>query len=305
MKYTIWIIIFTITLISVDSSIAQTAMINVESRNLTSLNGNWNAIIDPTEIGEWRQVWLEKTPGKKTDFFEYSFQGAPELKVPGDFNSQKCELTYFEGTVWYKKQFDYTIKKGKRLFLHYGAVNYIADVYLNGKKIGTHEGGFTPFQFEITDKILTGINRIIVKVNNNRQGNGLPSYGYDWLNYGGITRGVNLIETNNTYILDYSVQLKKGSLEEIFGWVQLDGIQSEQNIKVKIPELNIVFQTKSDKNGLANIELTSNFELWSPQNPKLYQVLIESETDTINDIIGFRCIEVDENKTIIINKNND
>ena len=301
MKYTNWIIIFTITLISVNSSIAQTAMINVESRNLTSLNGNWNAIIDPTGIGEWRQVWLEKTPEKKTDFFEYSFQGAPEMKVPGDFNSQKCELSYFEGTVWYKKQFDYIIKKGKRLFLHFGAVNYIADVYLNGKKIGTHEGGFTPFQFEITDKILNGINSIIVKVNNNRKGNGLPSYGYDWLNYGGITRGVNLIETNNTYISDYSVQLKKGSLETILGWVQLEGIQSEQNIKVKIPELNIVFQTKSDKNGLANIELTSNFELWSPQNPKLYQVLIESETDTINDIIGFRCIEVDENK-ILLNK---
>ncbi|MBN1950987.1 MAG: beta galactosidase jelly roll domain-containing protein [Bacteroidales bacterium] len=300
-KITNWAVIFFTALIFLDSSIAQTAMINVESRNLKSLNGNWNALIDPTGIGEWRQVWLEKTPEKKTDFFEYSFEGASELKVPGDFNSQKCELTFFEGTVWYKTQFDHALGNGKRLFLHFGGVNYIADVYLNGRKIGTHEGGFTPFQFEITDKIITGINTIVVKVDNHRLGNGLPGYGYDWLNYGGITRDVNLIETNKTYISDYFVQLKNGSLETILGWIQLDGIQSEQNIKVKIPELNISFQTRSDKNGYANIELTANLELWSPQIPKLYKIIIESETDTIDDNIGFRCVEVDGNK-ILLNK---
>ncbi|MFW6370416.1 MAG: glycoside hydrolase family 2 protein [Bacteroidota bacterium] len=301
-KITNWIIIFLITSIFADTSNAQTSMINVKSRDLKSLNGNWSVIIDPTGIGEWRKVWLEKEPEKKTDFFEYSFHGAPELKVPGDFNSQKCELTYFEGIVWYKKQFNHGLKDEKRLFLHFAAVNYIADVYLNGKKIGTHEGGFTPFQMEVTDKIVRGPNNVVVKVNNNRLGNGLPGHGYDWLNYGGITRDVNLVETNNTYISDYSIQLKKGSLDTILGWVQLDGIQSEQNIKVKIPELNAVIQTKSDNNGLANIELTSNFELWAPENPKLYKIIIESETDTINDNIGYRCIEVIGNKMLLNKK---
>ena len=70
-------------------------MINFQSRNLTSLNGEWNVIIDPTGIGEWRQIWLEKKPQKKTDFFEYSFEGGPIVKVPGDFNSQMCELSIF------------------------------------------------------------------------------------------------------------------------------------------------------------------------------------------------------------------
>ena len=301
MKITHWIAGFTFTLIFGTSSIAQTAMVNVGSRDLKSLNGQWSVLIDPTGIGDWRQVWLEKKPEKKTDFYEYSFQGAPELKVPGDFNSQKPELTYYEGTVWYKKQFDYTLKQGKRLFLYFGAVNYLADVYLNGEKIGSHEGGFTPFQFEITDRVNNGINHLVVKVNNNRRRNGLPGNGYDWMNFGGITRDVFLIETNHTYISDYSIQLKKGSLETILGWIQLDGNQSGQTIQVKIPELDIVFQTKSGKNGLANIELSSNFELWSPQNPKLYKITIESETDTIADLIGFRNIEVDGNK-ILLNK---
>jgi beta-glucuronidase len=284
-----------------DILIAQTAMLNSQSRNLTSLNGEWNVIIDPTGIGDWKQVWLEKKPQKKTDFFEYSFEGGPVLKVPGDFNTQMCELTYFEGLVWYKKVFNYTISKGKRLFLYFGAVNYMANVYLNGEKIGGHEGGFTPFQIEITDKVKEDENVLIVRVDNKRLINGLPGLGYDWLNYGGIIRDVNLIETNNTFIEDYFIQLKKGSLNNVLGWVQLDGKEPRQNIEIQIPELNLVYKTMSNEMGLAKIDFSSSFELWSPDNPKLYKVIIESETDTIKDNIGFRSIEVQGNK-VLLNK---
>ena len=271
-------------------------MINIHSRNLTALNGEWSVIIDPTGSGQWQQVWLEKRPQKKTDFFEYSFQGGPILKVPGDFNSQLCELTYYEGTVWYKKEFNYTIPKGRRLFLHFGAINYWADVYLNGEKIGSHEGGFTPFQFEITGKVKERSNAIVVKVNNVRHKNGLPGLGYDWLNYGGITRDVDLIETGSTYIEDYSIQLKKGSLNTVRGWVQLNGMQSAQNIKVRIPELNIIYKARTGNEGVAKVEFSSTFKLWSPEFPKRYKVIIESATDTVVDNIGFRCIEVNGSK---------
>ena len=142
--------------------------VNAPSRNITSLNGEWKVMADPTGSGDWKQVWLEKQPQRKTDFFEYSFEGAPVLKVPGDFNSQMCELTFYEGTVWYQKAFNYTIPKDKRLLLCFGSVNYLADVYLNGEKIGSHEGGFTPFQFEITGKIKPGKNSLIVRVINQR-----------------------------------------------------------------------------------------------------------------------------------------
>ena len=296
-----WVLAILFIVLLVDNSSGQTAMINPHARDCKSLGGTWSVIIDPTNIGEWRQVWLEKKPEKKTDFFEYSFDGGPELKVPGDFNSQMCELTYYEGTVWYKKQFNYTLQKGKRLFLHFGAVNYLADVYLNGNKIGSHEGGFTPFQFEITDKVRNGINSIVVKANNNRQGNGLPGYGYDWVNYGGITREVNIIETNATCIEDYFIQLKAGSLNTVQGWVQLNGVQPQQNIKVKIPELDLLYKAKSDKNGLAKVGFAAKFALWTPEKPRLYQVIIESETDKVYDSIGFRCIEV-QGSEILLNK---
>jgi len=280
---------------------AQTAMVNVESRHLSSLNGQWQVILDPTRIGEWKQVWLEKKPKSKTDFVEYSFDGGPMLKVPGDFNSQLRELTYFEGIVWYKKVFDYKSNNAKRLFLHFGSVNYLADVYLNGEKIGSHEGGFTPFQFEITGKVKEGQNSLIVKADNVRLHNGLPGVGYDWFNYGGITRDVNLIETSKTFIEDYSVQLKKGSLNKVLGWVQLNGSNVKQKIKLKIPELNKTYKTESDSKGRASLEFDSNLRPWSPENPKLYKVIIEAETDTIVDTIGFRCIEVQGNK-VLLNK---
>jgi beta-glucuronidase len=278
---------------------AQTAMVNAGARNTSSLNGKWTVIIDPGGAGDYKQVWQEKKPQKKTDFVEYSFDGGPELQVPGDFNSQMRELTYLEGTVWYKKKFNCSITKGKRLFLHFGAVNYMADVYLNGEKIGSHEGGFTPFQFEITAKVKDGDNTVIVKANNNRQGNGLPGYGYDWFNYGGITRDVNLIETNETFIEDYFIQLKKGNMNTVLGWVKLNGAGSKQNVEVEIPELKLSYKAKTNTNGLATVEFKSAFKLWSPENPKLYKVIVKYGSDSLADYIGFRTIEVKAGKVFL------
>jgi beta-glucuronidase len=286
----------------VDVVSAQSAMANPQSRNVTSLNGEWSVLPDPADAGEWKQVWLERKPQKKTDFFEYSFDGAPVLQVPGDFNSQMRELTYFEGTVWYKRKFNYELKNDKRLFLYFGAVSYLADVYLNGEKVGNHEGGFTPFQFEITKGVKTGANSLVVKVNNNRKANQLPGTGYDWFNYGGITRDVVLIETHSNFIEDYSIQLKKGSTNTVLGWLQLNGSQKNQNVSVKIPELKLAYKTSTDEKGFAKLVFSSNsLSLWTPENPRLYKVFIESETDSVVDIIGFRSIEVSGNQ-VLLNK---
>jgi beta-glucuronidase len=281
---------------------AQSAMINVSARHCTNLNGKWQVIIDPAGAGDWRQVWKEKKPEKKTDFFEYSFEGGPVFNVPGDFNSQMTELKYFEGTIWYKKSFDYNPDKNKRLFLHFGAVNYLADVYLNGNLLGKHEGGFTPFQFEITNSVHNGGNSIVVRVNNQRLKDGIPGLGFDWFNYGGITRDVNLVETDNSFISDYFIQLKKHSFNEVQGWVKLNGAHSRQNVEIKIPELKIVYKSKSDDTGLAEVKFSSGFDLWSPENPRLYKIIIQCETDTIVDNIGFRSIEAKGSKILLNGK---
>jgi len=281
---------------------AQSAMINVSARHCTNLDGKWQIIIDPAGAGDWRQVWKERKPEKKTDFFEYSFEGGPSFNVPGDFNSQMTELKYYEGTIWYKKSFDYNSEKNKRIFLHFGSVNYLADVYLNGNLLGKHEGGFTPFQFEITNSVHNGGNTIVVRVNNQRLKDGIPGLGYDWFNYGGITRDVNLVETDNSFISDYFIQLKKHSLSEVLGWIKLNGPQTRQNVEIKIPELKIDFKTKSDDSGLAEVKFSSGFELWSPEKPKLYKVIFQCETDTIVDNIGFRSIEVKGPKILLNGK---
>ena len=278
---------------------ADLAMTNVYGRDVVSLNGQWDAIIDPTGIGDWRKVWEERKPAKKTDFFEYSFDGGPSLTVPGSFNTQLPEITFLEGTVWYKKTFTAQPSKHKRLFLHFGGVNYQATVYLNGNKIGDHEGGFTPFQFEITDTIRNGENTVIVKADNRRLKDGLPGLGYDWFNYGGITRDVHLVKTNRSFIEDYSIQLKSHSLDEVEGWVKVVGDKPSQTVEIVIPELNISHRTKTNDKGLAKVNFKSEFDLWSPQNPRLYQVIIKTETDTVSETIGFRSIEVSGTKILL------
>ena len=280
---------------------SQTAMNNIFSRNKISLNGKWQCAFDPSNSGEYRQIFREHKAQRKEDFFESSFDGGPTLNVPGDFNTQYPELFYYEGTIWYKKTFNCVPESGKRYFIHFSAVNYKSDVYFNEKKIGSHEGGFTPFQFEITNLLKSGTNTLIVKVNNARDSIGLPGAGFDWFNYGGITRDVNLVITNKSYIDDYFIQLKKGSLKEVNGWVKINGGTGNEKINVAIPELKINYQSLTDSTGVAKVDFKGKFINWEPSNPKLYKVIISSLNDKVEDEIGFRTIEVKGNK-ILLNK---
>ncbi len=293
--------IFLLTLFIFPMIYAQTPslIVNTENRSCISLNGKWQTIIDPYEQGyyDYRYLpsengfFINQKPKSKSDLVEYDFDKSALLNVPGDWNTQKEKLFLYEGTIWYKKDFDYKIKPGKRLFIYFGAVNYQADVYLNGKKLGEHIGGFTPFNFEITNLVKEKDNFIIVKVDNKRKREAVPTLNTDWWNYGGITRDVKLVEVPSTFIRDYFIQLKKGSENQISGWVQLDGDRKNQNVMLKIPEGNIEAKVKTNSDGLAKLDFAANLTLWSPDNPKLYDVIIESETDTVKDQIGFRTIE--------------
>ena len=135
----------------VGNAVAQNLITNVYGRDIRSLNGKWNAIIDLYDQGRGMKVYRNQSPKGNTDFYEYSFQGGLRLNVPGDWNSQTPELKYYEGTVWYARHFDAKRLTHKRQFLYFGAVSYRCRVYLNGAEIGSHEGGFTPFQIEVTD----------------------------------------------------------------------------------------------------------------------------------------------------------
>jgi len=280
--------------------IASPLIVNVDNRSAVSLNGKWQIIVDPYETGFYdyhlkqtvEHGYFENAQTKtKSDRIEYRFTDANVLDVPGDWNTQRADLFYYEGTVWYKKDFRILKKSGTRLFLYFGAANYQAIVYLNGEKVGEHTGGFTPFNFEITEKVRTGNNFVVAKINNTRLREGVPTVNTDWWNYGGITRDVLLIEVPETFIQDYFIHLRKGSANTIEGWIQLDGKQRIQKGTISIPELKIETPFRTDDQGFCGFQFEAAPELWSPENPKLYDVTLQTKTDRIQDRIGFRTIE--------------
>ena len=195
---------------------AQSFIMNPYGRDNTKLlNGKWNAIVDQYSRGEKKQFYLNQIATEDTKFLEYGFEGAMRLDVPGDFNSQYPELKYYEGDIWYQRYFEANKQNHKRSFIYFAGVSYEATVWLNGKKVGNHEGGFTPFQFEVTDLLKEGKNDIVVKVNNNRKKDRIPAMNFDWWNYGGILRDVFLVQTPDTFIRDYKIQLKKNEKKNL------------------------------------------------------------------------------------------
>jgi beta-glucuronidase len=274
---------------------------NIPNRTTLSLNGSWHYIVDPYETGLNGRFYRNAKPKDKNDLVEYDFDKSDMLNVPGDWNTQRKELFFYEGPVWYEKSFSYHKREHTRLFVDFGAANYFTRVYLNGEALGEHEGGFTPFNFEITGKIKEGDNFLVVEVNNARRRDAVPALNTDWWNYGGLTRDVVLVEEPETYIQDYVIQLAKGSGQEISGWVQLTESTSEHQVTLEIAEARIKKTVVTSVNGYAEFHFLANLELWSPAHPKLYDVVLSSGADKVHDSIGFRTIET-RGSQILLNR---
>src|SRR5437868_462806 len=294
------IILLLLLLVVPSVAAQQLALIaNTDARKTISLDGQWQTIVDPYESGFYdyryqpsRNGYFKNAkPKSKSDLIEYDFDSSGSLKVPGDWNTQSDQFFFYEGTIWYKKSFDYQRTPNTRIFAYFGAANYVADVYLNGEKLGRHEGGFTPFNFEITNLVRDTGNFLIVKVDNKRRRDAVPTLITDWWNYGGLTRDVKLIETPATFVNDYFIQLEKGSREHVTGWVKLNGDKLNQKISIRIPEARVSKTFTTDARGFTAIDFDADLKLWSPEDPKLYDVAIESETDQLQDQIGFRTVE--------------
>ena len=264
---------------------------NVGGRTAISLDGTWNSIVDPYETGLGSRFYENAKPKTKSDLVEYDFDRSPKLRVPGDWNTQRDSLLFYEGVIWYQRYFSYQKRAHTRTFIYFGAANYQARVWLNGNKLGEHEGGFTPFDFEVSDKIADGENSVVVEVDNSRRADGVPGLHTDWWNYGGLTRGVQLVEEPEAFIENYAVHLAK-SPGQIEGWVQFNGPRQKNEVTVEIPEIHLKHTTLLDPAGRAVFIFPARVELWSPENPKLYRVVISGEGDSLTEEIGFRTIEV-------------
>jgi len=279
-----------------------TLITNIPGRTTISLDGAWHAIVDPYDNGTSGAFYRNQTAKDKSERVEYSFDASPVLNVPGDWNTQREQLLFYEGPVWYRRLFNYQKRPNVRVFVYFGAVNYRSAIFLNGEKLGDHEGGFTPFNFEVTNLLHDGENFLIVEVNNIRRADGVPALKFDWWNYGGITRGVSLVEVPASFIQDYFVQLAKGSRSEIAGWIQLNGSQAAQKVTLEIPEAGVHETVTADAAGRASFRVSAKLDLWSPEHPKLYDVVLSGGADTVRDQIGFRSIEVQAGKIVLNGK---
>ncbi|MGA8203376.1 MAG: sugar-binding domain-containing protein, partial [Woeseiaceae bacterium] len=142
--------ILALLMIASTAAQAATPTQNAGARQGISLDGDWHIIVDPYESGFYDYRYGEKEDGyflnrkaeQPSDLVEYDFATSPTLRVPGDWNTQDEKFLWYEGTIWYERDFDVARRQGKRYLLHFGAVNYEANVYVNGTKVGRHEGGF-------------------------------------------------------------------------------------------------------------------------------------------------------------------
>ncbi|HET7347270.1 MAG TPA: glycoside hydrolase family 2 TIM barrel-domain containing protein [Acidobacteriaceae bacterium] len=278
-----------------------TLLVDVDHRAQTSLDGPWHYIPDP-----YREGWGSNPEHASLNGYaknahyapggplvQYDFARSPTLNVPGDWNSQKELLFYYEGLLWYQRDFSAHPRPHTHLFLHFGAVNYKATVFVNDQQVCEHEGGFTSFDCDITNAAKDGDNFVVVAADNQRQKESVPTVKTDWWNYGGITQPVTLVEVPESYIDDYSLQLKQGSTDRIEGYVHVAGAAAGQHVTVRVPDLHVDKDAVTDANGRAEISFAAQgLELWAPEHPRLYRVEMSAGPDRLADEIGFRTVAV-------------
>ena len=289
---------------------------NVMAYEAMSLNGEWNYIVDVQEEGyyDYRMnpmrngFFINAKPKRPEDLIEYDFDKSDVMEIPSDWNTKDQRLFFYEGTVWFKKSFQAVPMKDYKTLLYFGAVNYDCHVWVNGKKAGHHVGGFTAFNYDISDLLVEGENTVIVKVDNKRHADAVPTLIFDWWNYGGITRDVKLVKVPKVYLEDYSLQLVKSEgvknkYRQICFSAKLSQAEIGHQVLIHIPELQLKQLLTTDAEGQVTAMLrvpAKKLQLWSPENPKLYRVELSLGNSTIGDEIGFRTIET-RDKQILLN----
>jgi beta-glucuronidase len=279
------------------------------------LSGQWNWSIDPYRDGlagfhggeagpsQRRHADTDVASVRRADplaLFEYDMDAAPAAMLPASWLTHSPQMRYYQGLIWYQRRFDAVIDPASRSILRFGAANYSAEVWLNGKRLGRHEGGFTPFAFEVTGMLRAHGNRLVVAVDSQRTSHDVPPPVTDWETYGGITRAVRLINLPGTFVDDAWVRLEADG--RISADIRIDGAQKAGlPVRLTIPELGVDQRGATDRDGAVALRFTPRkpIERWSPDSPKLYRVEISAGEDRWHDIVGFRTLSVQGSQILL------
>ncbi len=270
------------------------------SRKLISLDGLWLFKLDKDHIG-MDQHWFE------------DIESSISIAVPSSYNDLFTEawIRDFVGDAWYQKDF-YNQLQDSRIVLHFGSVTQRADVWLNGVHLGHHEGGFLPFEYDVSKIILQGKNRMVVKVNNELSYHHFPigktiidehqdKYHYpqfDFFNYAGIHRSVALYTTETSYIRDIEII---PSYENHDGYIDyhIEVTDKKLPVEINVFDQNQLIAKSSSHQGRIHIP---SVKLWHPNHPFLYDIHVHYGSDHYEQKTGIRSIEVKNNQILLNNQ---
>ena len=291
-------------------------LVDADMRDGMLLSGPWHYSVDPYRDGlaDFHGHPSDVTKGRGSDIdveqatkadpdlvFEYDLKRSKEGPVPSAWMAYDPTLRYYNGLMWYQRNFVFQAPAGKRAFLRFGAADYHTMIYLNGHRVGEHDGGYTPFSFDITDFLRPGENNIVVAIDSERSAETIPPTVTDWETYGGITRDVKIVTTPDTYVDDAFVRLTKDG--HIAADLALAGpAKANQAVDVHIDALKLDLKGTTDADGRVSLNVVApkTLKRWSPDTPTLYDVRMTAGSDVLTDRIGFRTIEV-KGTDIILN----
>jgi beta-galactosidase len=225
---------------------------------------------------------------------------------------------YRRSASWYKKTLNVDTNN-KITKLHFEGANFETQVYLNGKLVGEHIGGYIGFDIDLTDGLKDEQdNEVLVRVSNRFNPNLIPSQKADFFLFGGITRDVWLLQLPETYIDQMLVKTPQVSAKQASTQVEATVISSEakelslavelfDSSAKQVTQITTKFNAKIGENKVViDLPYIQNPQLWSTDSPYLYQVKTTVKFDN-NDIhtelasIGYRWFEMKPHQGFFLN----
>ncbi len=269
-----------------------------------SFNGDWKYKSDEMQSGE-QENWQDPK------FIKESWSKLPSYKLPASWNTinEGGTLRYdrYEGFFWFFYQFTQEeIEEEREYFISFKGINYYCKVWINGMYLGEHQGGFLPFQLRIPTGVLGKNNFIAVEVENFRKFDRIPSTQFDWYNWGGIHRDIDLLVLSKRrvewiHILTKEITSGSATLLIMYkvtqkGPMKWKVLQNSENIL----EGSTDFQQHQGQFSLS----IPHPKLWSPQAPILYELEVQYANDEgcCSTKFGIRTIEVKQAGIYLNNK---